>query len=205
MKLARLKDLMSAVFFFFTAYSNWPFLWRSPSSVSHGAQERLCLRGLPADSGEVHQHVCCARWAEEHEMQRQKRPLCLQTVFWNAEGSDVVVYCKCPVIKINARWQQCSVAFYARRKWDWNQLWFYLLSYCHQYQGYIPVMFLQYFVDLLCCLETDYMCPLLRAAQFLRKMSEPSSIQESQNLSMFLANHNKITQVSHSSSLCWVY
>lgn len=37
---------------------------------------------------------------------------------------------------------------------------------------------------------------LLRAAQFLRKMSEPSSIQESQNLSMFLANHNKITQVS---------
>lgn len=26
-------------------------------------------------------------------------------------------------------------------------------------------------------------------------MSEPSSIQESQNLSMFLANHNKITQV----------
>ncbi|CAB1323681.1 unnamed protein product, partial [Coregonus sp. 'balchen'] len=32
------------------------------------------------------------------------------------------------------------------------------------------------------------------AAQFLRKMSEPSSIQESQNLSMFLANHNKITQ-----------
>ena len=34
-----------------------------------------------------------------------------------------------------------------------------------------------------------------RAAQFLRKMSEPSSIQESQNLSMFLANHNKITQV----------
>lgn len=37
--------------------------------------------------------------------------------------------------------------------------------------------------------------PLPRAAQFLRKMSEPSSIQESQNLSMFLANHNKITQV----------
>lgn len=49
------------------------------------------------------------------------------------------------------------------------------------------------------------MCPLLSAAQFLRKMSEPSSIQESQNLSMFLANHNKITQVSHSSSLCWAY
>ncbi len=37
----------------------------------------------------------------------------------------------------------------------------------------------------------------IRAAQFLRKMSEPSSIQESQNLSMFLANHNKITQVPH--------
>nr|XP_023395464.1 cytoplasmic FMR1-interacting protein 1 [Loxodonta africana] len=33
-----------------------------------------------------------------------------------------------------------------------------------------------------------------RAAQFLRKMADPQSIQESQNLSMFLANHNKITQ-----------
>ena len=37
---------------------------------------------------------------------------------------------------------------------------------------------------------------LQRAAQFLRKMADPQSIQESQNLSMFLANHNKITQVS---------
>lgn len=36
---------------------------------------------------------------------------------------------------------------------------------------------------------------LSRAAQFLRKMADPQSIQESQNLSMFLANHNKITQV----------
>lgn len=36
-----------------------------------------------------------------------------------------------------------------------------------------------------------------RAAQFLRKMADPQSIQESQNLSMFLANHNKITQVTH--------
>lgn len=36
---------------------------------------------------------------------------------------------------------------------------------------------------------------LQRAAQFLRKMADPQSIQESQNLSMFLANHNKITQV----------
>lgn len=33
-----------------------------------------------------------------------------------------------------------------------------------------------------------------RAAQFLRKMADPQSIQESQNLSMFLANHNRITQ-----------
>ena len=33
-----------------------------------------------------------------------------------------------------------------------------------------------------------------RAAQFLKKMSDPQSIQESQNLSMFLANHDKITQ-----------
>lgn len=29
----------------------------------------------------------------------------------------------------------------------------------------------------------------------MRKMADPQSIQESQNLSMFLANHNKITQV----------
>lgn len=35
-----------------------------------------------------------------------------------------------------------------------------------------------------------------RAAQFLRKMADPQSIQESQNLSMFLANHNRITQAS---------
>uniref|UniRef100_H2YIL7 Cytoplasmic FMR1-interacting protein n=1 Tax=Ciona savignyi TaxID=51511 RepID=H2YIL7_CIOSA len=34
---------------------------------------------------------------------------------------------------------------------------------------------------------------LHRAAQFLKKMSDPQSIQESQNLSMFLANHDKIT------------
>lgn len=33
-----------------------------------------------------------------------------------------------------------------------------------------------------------------RAAQFLKKMSDPQSIQESQNLSMFLAHHDKITQ-----------
>lgn len=62
------------------AHSDWPFLWRGPSSVSHGAQERLCLRGISAYSGEVHQHVCRAGWAKEHEMQRQERPLCLQTV-----------------------------------------------------------------------------------------------------------------------------
>ncbi|CAB1314481.1 unnamed protein product [Coregonus sp. 'balchen'] len=34
----------------------------------------------------------------------------------------------------------------------------------------------------------------MKAAQFLRKMADPQSIQESQNLSMFLANHNRITQ-----------
>lgn len=44
------------------------------------AQEGLRVRGVPADPGEVHQHVCCARRAEEHEVQRQERPLCLQTV-----------------------------------------------------------------------------------------------------------------------------
>ena len=40
-----------------------------------------------------------------------------------------------------------------------------------------------------------------RAAQFLRKMADPQSIQESQNLSMFLANHNRITQVRADSLL----
>lgn len=43
---------------------------------------------------------------------------------------------------------------------------------------------------------------LQRAAQFLRKMADPQSIQESQNLSMFLANHNKITQVSSNCLFC---
>ncbi|KAK2117024.1 Cytoplasmic FMR1-interacting protein 2 [Saguinus oedipus] len=40
-------------------------------------------------------------------------------------------------------------------------------------------------------------CLCFRAAQFLRKMADPQSIQESQNLSMFLANHNRITQCLH--------
>ncbi|MBV96967.1 Cytoplasmic FMR1-interacting protein 1, partial [Eschrichtius robustus] len=43
-----------------------------------------------------------------------------------------------------------------------------------------------------CVCDTE--CVGGRAAQFLRKMADPQSIQESQNLSMFLANHNKITQ-----------
>lgn len=43
--------------------------------------------------------------------------------------------------------------------------------------------------------------PCFRAAQFLRKMADPQSIQESQNLSMFLANHNRITQVTANSTL----
>ncbi|GCB71620.1 hypothetical protein scyTo_0008886, partial [Scyliorhinus torazame] len=44
-----------------------------------------------------------------------------------------------------------------------------------------------------CSVKNDHSA-YKRAAQFLRKMSDPQSIQESQNLSMFLANHNKITQ-----------
>ncbi|XP_061416074.1 cytoplasmic FMR1-interacting protein 2 isoform X1 [Lethenteron reissneri] len=44
-----------------------------------------------------------------------------------------------------------------------------------------------------CSVKNDYSA-YKRAAQFLRKMSDPQSIQESQNLSMFLANHNRITQ-----------
>ncbi|XP_006821526.2 cytoplasmic FMR1-interacting protein 2-like [Saccoglossus kowalevskii] len=41
-------------------------------------------------------------------------------------------------------------------------------------------------------IKNDY-AQYRRAAQFLRKMADPSSIQESQTLSMFLANHDKIT------------
>lgn len=56
----------------------------------------------------------------------------------------------------------------------------------------------------LLCLDSPlcsahYLC--FRAAQFLRKMADPQSIQESQNLSMFLANHNRITQVRADSLL----
>lgn len=65
------------------AHSHRPLLWRSPPSVSHGAQEGLCVGGVSAHPGEVHQHVRRAGWAEEHEMQREERPLCLQTVFRN--------------------------------------------------------------------------------------------------------------------------
>uniref|UniRef100_A0A4W3HTP7 Cytoplasmic FMR1 interacting protein 2 n=1 Tax=Callorhinchus milii TaxID=7868 RepID=A0A4W3HTP7_CALMI len=49
-----------------------------------------------------------------------------------------------------------------------------------------------------CSVKNDHSA-YKRAAQFLRKMADPQSIQESQNLSMFLANHNRITQVT---SLC---
>uniref|UniRef100_A0A4W5JG71 Cytoplasmic FMR1 interacting protein 2 n=1 Tax=Hucho hucho TaxID=62062 RepID=A0A4W5JG71_9TELE len=45
-----------------------------------------------------------------------------------------------------------------------------------------------------CSVKNDHSA-YKRAAQFLRKMADPQSIQESQNLSMFLANHNRITQV----------
>uniref|UniRef100_A0A452SN10 Cytoplasmic FMR1 interacting protein 2 n=1 Tax=Ursus americanus TaxID=9643 RepID=A0A452SN10_URSAM len=47
------------------------------------------------------------------------------------------------------------------------------------------------------CLSIPLCDALYRAAQFLRKMADPQSIQESQNLSMFLANHNRITQCLH--------
>ncbi|OXB73926.1 UNVERIFIED_CONTAM: hypothetical protein H355_008221 [Colinus virginianus] len=46
-----------------------------------------------------------------------------------------------------------------------------------------------------CSVKNDHSA-YKRAAQFLRKMADPQSIQESQNLSMFLANHNRITQAS---------
>lgn len=44
------------------------------------AEEGLCLRGLPPDPGQVHQHVCSLGRAEEYEVQCQERPLCLQEV-----------------------------------------------------------------------------------------------------------------------------
>ena len=44
------------------------------------APEGLCVGGLPADAGQVHQHVRRAGRAQEHEVQRQERPLRLQTV-----------------------------------------------------------------------------------------------------------------------------
>uniref|UniRef100_A0A8C7WNC4 Cytoplasmic FMR1 interacting protein 2 n=1 Tax=Oryzias sinensis TaxID=183150 RepID=A0A8C7WNC4_9TELE len=47
-----------------------------------------------------------------------------------------------------------------------------------------------------CSVKNDHSA-YKRAAQFLRKMADPQSIQESQNLSMFLANHNRITQCLH--------
>ena len=37
-----------------------------------------------------------------------------------------------------------------------------------------------------------YACCCCRAAQFLKVMSDPQTLQESQNLSMFLATQNKI-------------
>lgn len=170
------------------AHSDRPLLRRGPPSVSHGAQEGLCLRGISADSGEVHQHVCRARWAEEHEMQRQERPLRLQTVFWSTDD----LTCWFELSSYPDR-HQMAAAPSSVKLWQWNQLSaqvMYSLSY-----GCFPGMFPSRS-------WTEWMCPLLRAAQFLRKMSEPSSIQESQNLSMFLANHNKITQVGHGSLCC---
>lgn len=55
------------------------------------------------------------------------------------------------------------------------------------------------------CLSIPLHGTMYRAAQFLRKMADPQSIQESQNLSMFLANHNRITQVMARPLFIWAW
>lgn len=66
--------------FSFPAHCYRSFLRRGTPSVSRRAKEGLRVRGLPDDPGKVHQHVCRVGRAEEHEVQRQERPLGLQTV-----------------------------------------------------------------------------------------------------------------------------
>lgn len=48
--------------------------------VPRGAEEGLRVGGLPHHPGQVHQHVRRAGRAEEHEVQREERPLRLQEV-----------------------------------------------------------------------------------------------------------------------------
>lgn len=85
------------------AHSNRPFLWGGPSSVPHWAQEGLCVRGLPDDPRKVHQHVRCAGWTEEHEVQCEERPLCLQTV--HRASKSVSVNCTFSTRISDTRWQ----------------------------------------------------------------------------------------------------
>lgn len=64
----------------FAAKSHRTLLRRGQAPVPCREEEGLCVRGLPAHPGQVHQHVCGAGRAEEHEVQRQERPLGLQKV-----------------------------------------------------------------------------------------------------------------------------
>lgn len=95
--------------FCLSAHSDRPFLRRSPSPVSHRAQERLCLRGLPAHPREVHQHVRRAGRAQEHEVQRQERPLRLQKVSRSLSYSPLYVFTQMNVIT-DTRWQHHSAS-----------------------------------------------------------------------------------------------
>lgn len=62
------------------AHRHRPFLRGGPPPLSRRAQEGLRLRGVSADPRKVHQHVRRAGRTEEHEVQRQERPLGLQAV-----------------------------------------------------------------------------------------------------------------------------
>ena len=91
------------------AHSDRPFLRWSASPVSHRAQERLCLRSLPAHPREVHQHVRSAGRTQEHEVQRQERPLRLQKVSWSLSYSLLYVFLQLNVIT-DTRWQHHSAS-----------------------------------------------------------------------------------------------
>lgn len=49
--------------------------------------------------------------------------------------------------------------------------------------------------DILCAVVYELYILATRAAQFLKVMADPVAIQESQNLSMFLATQNKIQDI----------
>lgn len=66
--------------FLCTEKCHWAFLWGGEAPVPCGEKEGLRVRSLPDHPGQVHQHVCCAGRAEEHEVQCEEWPLSLQEV-----------------------------------------------------------------------------------------------------------------------------